>query len=127
MLSALHQRGFTLVELLVGITLLAVLIGLGAPAMGNYLQNSKLASVASSYFTGIQMARAEAIRRNVRTEFVFTNDPVSTPDIANALSPAAGGRNWVVRAAPRRPALRPRSRRRQAQKAKAALGRRRSS
>ena len=99
MLSALPQRGFTIVELLVGITLLAVLLGLGAPAMGTYLQNSKLASVASGYFTGIQMARAEAIRRNVRTEFVLTNDPVSTPDIANALTPAIAGRNWVVRAA----------------------------
>ena len=99
MLSALPQRGFTIVELLVGITLLAVLLALGAPAMGTYLQNSKLASVAASYFTGIQTARAEAIRRNVRTEFVLTNDAVSTPDIANALTPAVAGRNWVVRAA----------------------------
>jgi type IV fimbrial biogenesis protein FimT len=98
-LSALHQRGFTLVELLIGMTLLAVLIGLGAPAMGSYLQNSKLASVAASYFSGLQMARSEAIRRNVRTEFVLTDDAVSTPDLANALTPAIGGRNWVVRAA----------------------------
>ena len=99
MLSAFPERGFTLVELLIGMTLLAVLIGLGAPAMGTYLQNSKLASVAASYFSGLQMARSEAIRRNVRTEFVLTDDPVSTPDLANALTPAAGGRNWVVRAA----------------------------
>jgi type IV fimbrial biogenesis protein FimT len=98
-LNALPQRGFTIVELLVGITVLAVLLALGAPAMGTYLQNSKLASVASSYFTGLQMARAEAIRRNVRAEFVLTNDAVSTPDIANALTPAIAGRNWVVRAA----------------------------
>jgi prepilin-type N-terminal cleavage/methylation domain-containing protein len=47
-LRAFDQRGFTIVELLVGITLLAVLLGIGAPAMGTFLQNSKLASVASS-------------------------------------------------------------------------------
>jgi type IV fimbrial biogenesis protein FimT len=98
-LSTLQQRGFTIVELLIGLTLLAVLIGLGAPAMGSFLQNSKLASVASSYFAGLQIARSEAIRRNVRTEFVLTDDAVSTPDLANVVAPAVSGRNWVVRAA----------------------------
>ena len=95
----MQQRGFTLVELLVGLTLLGVLLGLGVPAMGTYLQNSKLASAAASYFSGVQMARTEAIRRNVRTEFVLTDTPVSTADIANAAAPAVNGRNWVVRAA----------------------------
>ncbi|MGZ8259039.1 MAG: pilus assembly FimT family protein [Caldimonas sp.] len=99
MLSTLPQRGFTIIELLVGITLLAVLIGLGAPAMSTYLQNSKLASAASSYYTGLQMARAEAIRRNVRTEFVLTDDPVSQADLANTLTPAVAGSNWVIRSA----------------------------
>ena len=99
MLIRANQGGFTIVELLVGITLVAVLLGIGAPAMGTFLQNSKLASVASSYLNGLQTARTEAIRRNVLTEFVLTNDPLSTPDIANALTSAVAGRNWVVRAA----------------------------
>lgn len=99
MLSSLHQRGFTLVELLVGLTLLAVLLGLGVPAMGTYLQNSKLASAAASYFTGLQTARTEAIRRNVRTEFVMTDTAVSTGNLANVVAPATSGRNWVIRAA----------------------------
>jgi type IV fimbrial biogenesis protein FimT len=98
-LSAFHERGFTIIELLIGLTLLAVLLGLGAPAMGTYLQNSKLASATASYFTGIQTARTEAIRRNVLTQFVLTDTPVSTGNLANALAPATGGSNWVVRAA----------------------------
>ena len=96
---SIGQRGFTIIELLVGLTLLAVLLGLGAPAMSSYLQNSKMQSVAASYYSGVQMARAEAIRRNIRAEFVLTNDAPSTPDIANALSPAVSGRTWVVRVA----------------------------
>ncbi|MEO8311453.1 MAG: prepilin-type N-terminal cleavage/methylation domain-containing protein [Caldimonas sp.] len=99
MLSPLQQRGFTLVELLVGMTLLAVLLGLGVPAMGTYLQNSKLASAASSYFSGLQMARTEAIRRNALSEFVMTDTPVSTGNLANVVAPAVAGRNWIVRAA----------------------------
>ena len=99
MLSSLHQRGFTLVELLVGLTLLAVLLGLGVPAMGTYLQNSKLASAAASYYSGLQIARTEAIRRNVRTEFVLTDTPVSTANLANVAGADISGRNWLVRAA----------------------------
>ena len=96
---SIAQRGFTIVELLVGLTVLAVLIALGAPAMGSYLQSSKMQSVAASYAAGLQLARAEAIRRNTRTEFVLTDTATSTADIANALAPAVSGRNWVVRAA----------------------------
>ena len=100
MLSSLDQRGFTLVELLdVGLTLLALLLGLGVPAMGTYLQNSKLASAAASYYSGLQMARTEAIRRNVRTEFVLTDTPISTANLANVAGADVSGRNWLVRAA----------------------------
>ncbi len=99
MLNVARSRGFTIVELLVGITLLAVLLGLGAPAMGTYLQNSKLASAASSYFNGLQTARTEAIRRNIKTEFVLTNYSMAASDPANNATPSATGKNWVVRAA----------------------------
>jgi type IV fimbrial biogenesis protein FimT len=91
--------GFTLVELLVGVTIVGVLLALGAPALGTYLQNSKLANAAASYYGGIQSARTEAIRRNVLTQFVLTDTPLSTADLANAVAPSTTGRNWVVRAA----------------------------
>lgn len=99
MLSLDSSRGFTLVELLVTMSILAVLLALGVPAMGTYLQNSKLASATSSLYSAVQTARTEAIRRNVQTQFVLTDTPVSTADVANALAPAVAGRNWVVRAA----------------------------
>jgi prepilin-type N-terminal cleavage/methylation domain-containing protein len=97
--ARVQQRGFTIVELLIGITILAMLLALGAPAMGTYLQNSKLGSAASNYFQGAQMARTEAIRRNVRTEFVLTDTPIATANLANVVAPAVNGRNWIVRAA----------------------------
>jgi len=93
------DRGFTIVELLVGVALLAILLALGAPAMGTYLQNSKLASVTSVYFSALQAARSEAIRHNSATEFVLTNDAVTGADPANTVAPSTSGRNWLIRAA----------------------------
>jgi type IV fimbrial biogenesis protein FimT len=98
MLSVGYGRGFTLIELLVTISILALLLGLGAPAMSTYLQNSKLAAATQQLYSAVQSARTEAIRRNGRAQFVLTDTPVETPNVANALAPAVAGRNWVVRA-----------------------------
>jgi type IV fimbrial biogenesis protein FimT len=98
-LNVAHSRGLTIVELLVVVTIVAILLGLGAPAMGTYLQNSKLASAAASYFNGLQTARSEAIRRNVKTEFVLTNTSVAASDPANNAVPTVNGSNWIVRVA----------------------------
>jgi type IV fimbrial biogenesis protein FimT len=98
MLSARHRSGFTIIELLVGITILAIVLGLGAPAMGTYLQNSKLGAATANFYAGVQMARTEAIRRNFQTQFVLTDTPLATADLANAVVPNAAGRSWIVRA-----------------------------
>ena len=94
------MRGFTLVELLIGVSLIGILIALGAPSMATYLQNSKVASAASTLYSGIQLARAEAIRLNVPVQLVMTNDALPATDAAaTGASPNAAGIHWFVRAA----------------------------
>lgn len=94
MLSRPSARGFTLIEVLVGITLVSVLMALGVPAMSTFIQNNKIKSAATDYYSGLQAARAEAIRSNLPVEFVLTNATGA------AAAPAVAGRNWVVRAIP---------------------------
>jgi type IV fimbrial biogenesis protein FimT len=92
-----RARGFTLTELLFGMALLAVLIGLGVPAFGGFLQNAKLGTRSRSFYTGLQLARSEAIRRNQPVELALTDTALSTANVENAAQTAVTGRNWMVR------------------------------
>lgn len=91
MLAIRHtQRGMSLIEIAVGLVLLAILIVSGAPSFSTWLQNSKIRTTAEAIQNGLQLARAEAVRRNALIRFQLT----STLDANCALSTAAA--NWIV-------------------------------
>ena len=92
----LNRGGFTLVELLVGMAIVAILLALGVPSIAEYLQSAKMNSAAQSYLTGLQLARSEAIRRNLGVQFVLTDTAIN-PGVENAAVAAANGQNWIVR------------------------------
>lgn len=98
MLSARRrrQRGFTLIELMIGVALLAFVLMLGVPAFGTFLQNQKLRDNAAVTLAAVQFARAEAIRLNANVEFVLTED---TPNLGNfaALGESTTGKNFLIR------------------------------
>jgi type IV fimbrial biogenesis protein FimT len=89
-------RGFTIIELMVTITILAVMMLLAIPSMTSYLQSARLASAAGTYQAGLQLARTEALRRNLPVEYVLTDTPIAA-GIENSAVPSVGGRNWLVR------------------------------
>jgi type IV fimbrial biogenesis protein FimT len=74
-----RQTGFTLIELMIGIGVLSFLLMLALPSFGLMLQNARIRNAADSIMNGVQLARAEAVRRNRPVEFAFT-----------------GGGNWSV-------------------------------
>lgn len=90
MLSARTSRGFTLVELMVGITLLAMLLAIAGPSFSAWIQNTQVRTMAEAVQNGLHRARAEAVGRNsqVRFELMTTLD--------NTCAPSVSGRNWVV-------------------------------
>jgi type IV fimbrial biogenesis protein FimT len=83
-------RGVSLIELMIGISILAVALMFGVPSFGEWIQNTRIRSMAESLQNGIQFARAEAVRRNSPTQFQF----VTTTDSSCVLSTA--GPYWVV-------------------------------
>ena len=96
MLSGVGERGFSIIELSVGLTIVGVLLALGMPSLSGYVQNARLGAAAKSFYTGLQIARTEAIKRNTAVEFVLTNSVIA-PGVENTLASDVQGKNWVVR------------------------------
>lgn len=78
------SKGLTLIELLVAIAVLAVLVGVGAPALSGLVNNSRMTSVVNATMSMARIARNEAIRRNRAVTFCPSADMSSctTPALA---------------------------------------------
>jgi type IV fimbrial biogenesis protein FimT len=89
-------RGFTLIELMVTVSLLGVLMALAFPAMSEWVRNSRIRTVADTLQNGLRLAQTEALRRSRQTVFSLTAD--TTP--ADGLTAVADGANWSVNFVP---------------------------
>lgn len=90
-----RSRGFTLVELIVTIAVFALLLFAALPSLGTWTDNTRIRNVASSLLDGLQLARAEAIRRNQNVSFWLVN--IDNPAVLSndcTLSNTSG--SWVV-------------------------------
>jgi type IV fimbrial biogenesis protein FimT len=90
-----HRRsidGFTLVELLVTISVTAILMAIATPAMRALIENVRIRATSESLQNGLSLARAEAVRRNQRIEFVrlSTGWVVRVPGTTTALHSGSG-------------------------------------
>ncbi len=90
------RRGFSLVEVMVTIALLALLLSLAAPAFGTWTRNAQVRTVSDSLQNGLRFAQAEAVRRNRQIAFFRTN----SQDCTTAAASSADGPHWAIRTVP---------------------------
>ena len=67
------QGGFTLVELLVTVTVAAILLGYGVPGFRDLIRNSRASAAANEIVTALQYARSEAVRRGAAVDVCRSN------------------------------------------------------
>ena len=56
--------GFTLVELMISVLLVAVLLGIGVPSFRTLIDNQRLRAVSADLRIALNIARSEAVKRN---------------------------------------------------------------
>lgn len=60
------QRGFSLIEVIIAIAILAILVALAAPSLTSIINANRLSSVSNEFLATAESARMEAVRRNAR-------------------------------------------------------------
>lgn len=88
-----QRRGFSLIELLVGLAVMGLLMAAAAPAVGTWVANAKVRTVTDSLQTGLRVAQAEAARRYRQTVFFRTDSGVCN----NTVTESATGNFWAVK------------------------------
>jgi type IV fimbrial biogenesis protein FimT len=68
------QRGFTLIEMMIAVAVLAVILSLGVPSFQTFMAHTRLRTTAEAILNGVQLARAEAVRRNTEVRFDLASD-----------------------------------------------------
>jgi type IV fimbrial biogenesis protein FimT len=81
--------GFTLIELMMTITILAVVLVVAVPNIRDMIVNNRLAAQANNFIAALTVARSEAIKRRVNTR-------VQAWDVANDSDTANWGLGWQV-------------------------------
>lgn len=71
--NRLRERGFNLIELMVGLALLALVMFVAIPSIATWMRGSQVRAGTESILGALQSARAEAVRRNANVELVFTS------------------------------------------------------
>jgi type IV fimbrial biogenesis protein FimT len=92
MKSERKHQGFTLVETMVTVSILALLTAIAVPTLRNVVQNGQIRAAAQSLQSGLVMARSEAVRLNTQVQFVVAGSGwrIEQPGVRTALQSASG-------------------------------------
>lgn len=99
----LHKRhklnGFTLVELMVTVAIVAILMAVGAPQLRGFLQKQQVAADVESLTSAIHMARSEALKRSGRVSICALNADdfaVSTKAVCAGNAETNWSNGWLI-------------------------------
>lgn len=82
-------RGFTLVEMMTVVSIIAILASVAAPSFAELAATQRVRAAASALSESLWLARAEATKRNTNVGFVFVDAQAgwTIPDPAGSATP----------------------------------------
>lgn len=89
------QRGFSLIELMVVVSIAAIMLGLGIPATREFMATQRVKSTAFDFAAALLLARSEAVKRNAAVTLAQTDG-----DWGKGWTVATGGTTLSTKEAP---------------------------
>jgi len=87
-----RAAGFTLLELMLVITIAAIILGIGVPNMRQFILNNRMTAAANDLLAAIYTARTEAVKRNTQVVMCFSTNPrAAVPNCDGD-----GTQGWIV-------------------------------
>jgi type IV fimbrial biogenesis protein FimT len=80
----------SLIEVMIGLTIMAFLMMIGLPNMAVWLNNSQIRTTGETMLAGLTLARTEAVKRNQIVRFSMVDN------LTAGCVVSAAGKNWVV-------------------------------
>ena len=82
--------GFTLIEILVVVSVITILCGISFSALGKWVPNYRLKATTQEMYASFQKARVYAVKTNRTVYFTFNVDPSCTGNSSYSFEDSAG-------------------------------------
>lgn len=86
------SHGFTLIELMVVLAIVAILTTITAPSFKQLIQSITISSSVNTFLSDMRYARSEAVRRGGGVVMCRSDDPEATDPTCNS---GSGANGWV--------------------------------
>lgn len=73
-MSETNSKGFTLVELMITVSIASILLAVAVPNYQSLMRDSRLTTQANELMTALHYARSEAVKRSVRVTICKSSD-----------------------------------------------------
>lgn len=88
-----HHSGFTLIETMVTVSVLAILLTIGIPSFADVMRNNQIAAQTNNLVTALNTARSEASKRGMPVAVCASADATQSTCSASA---SDWTRGWIV-------------------------------
>jgi type IV fimbrial biogenesis protein FimT len=88
--------GYTIVELMVVVTIAAIILAYGIPSYNSVLSQNRMASEINDLASAMDLARSSAIRQGVNVTICASTNPTSTTPPPSCSGSSSWNTGWIV-------------------------------
>jgi len=87
------QRAFTLIELMIGVSILGLLLAIAVPSFNNVIRTNRVAGQANNVVSALVTARSEAVKRGIPVSVCAADNSGAA---CSSTTASDWGKGWIV-------------------------------